>query len=304
MREIILNELRINLKKKSVWSIFFITELLCILWIIINYNKANNIFLLGGSYKDAGLNMFELGTLFYNYMLYLTTSIYIFPFIILGVIIVKDDIYSKVYLNLYLVTKNLKRYISGKLITLIILNILLLFLIIITCGVASYILPNVKNVELYGLINIYSVSSFCIYLLGITTLGFFSMGIAYYSRSSMSGALVAIYVLVERIYTSMSAVSLQNPLLMKINEYLPWCNFNTLFVYASNLEYLTSNLPEEKLINQASILTMFKIIDYNNTNVAYPFFKAFPIIALICILYMALSIIIFYLGVRKSIKEG
>lgn len=304
MSAIIFNELRINLRKKSVWSIFIITELLCILWIIISFNKANNIFMLGGSYKDSGLNMFELGDLFYNYMVYVTTTIYIFPFIILGVILVADDIYSKAYLNLYMVSKNLKRYIGGKGMTLLILNTVLLIMIIITCSVASYVLPNVKNIPFHILINIYGISSFFIYLLGISTLGFFSMGIAYYFRSSMAGLLVAIYILIERIYTSMSAISLQNPFIMKLNEYLPWSNFNTLFVYSSNLKYLTSNLTNEELMNQASILTMFRIIEYNNTNVAYPFFKELWAIILMCLLYLVLSILIFFLGVKKSIKEG
>lgn len=304
MREILSNELKVNLKKKSVRSIFFITELICILWIIINFKRANNIFLQGGSYEDSGLYMFELDKLFYNYMLNLTTSVYIFPFIILGVILVADDIFGKVSTNLYMVSKNLKKYIAGKLITLLILNVILLALIFITCGLASYLMSNVKKVSLGNLINIYGIWSFLLYLFGISTLGFFSMGIAYYFRSSMAGALVAIYILVERIFTSVTAISLQNPYLMKFNEYLPWCNFNTLFVYGSNLKYLTSNLSTEELSNQAGLLTMFKIMKYNNVEVACPFFKDLWLIILICLLYLALSLKIFSSGVKKSIREG
>lgn len=298
------NELKILLHKKGIWALFISSILIFVLWIATAYYKSSQMLKLGIGYEDTGLHFFEQSNIFNYYMFHLTTSIYIFPFIFLGIILVGSDLKNKVYLNICTVTRNRTKYILAKLSSVLTLNLLFLLFILLLCIVTSFLLPDVKKTSIFNAFSLYHFLSFLIFWIGLSGLGFASMGLTYFFKSNVVGASFAIYILIERIYTNVSAISLQNALLMKINEYLPWCNFNTLFVYASKLKYLTSSLSGEELRNEASVLTMFKIIEYHNIQVAYPFFKDLKLIIFICGIYVACFVLLLIMGFNKRVKEG
>ena len=304
MGALVKNELNLSLRKKGIRVLFAISILILVLWIGTTYHGASQKLYLGASYEETGLNLLEPNRIFSYYMFNLTTSIYIFPFIFLGMILVGSDLKNKIYLNICSVTKNRNKYILVKIITTLIINLLFLITILLLSITISILLPNIRDKSLTDLFSLYKIFSFLIFWLGLSGLSIGSMGLTYFFKSNVAGASLAIYILLERIYTSASAISLQNPILMKINEYLPWCNFNTLFVYASKLKYLTSSLSHEELLNEASVLNMFRIIEYHNTHVAYPFFKDLRLIIIICSLYIIVFLLLFATGFKKRIKEG
>lgn len=297
-------ELTKNCKKKSFLILTIILAILSISWLISVYVSSIKTIEMGMEYTDTQLVLLEPQNIFFQCMSQITLSIYIFPFIIIGVILVYDDIKEKVILQVAVIQKSRIRYFMNKIAVLLIYNFTVLLSIFIICLCFSLLMPNINKENMQDIFSVYTIFSFLIYWMGLTFWGIVAMAITCIFNSGIAGSCVALYVLIERIYTSTSAVTIQNSLLMKLNEFLPWANFNTLFVYAGDLKTLTSDMTQEIEIMKASTLTMYKYIHYNNSVVPYPYFKGLDEIIFACIVYLLFFIAIYVYYYNLRIKKS
>lgn len=281
-------------RKKSFYILSLISLSLLITWLISTYYAGMEGMNQGIVYDDTQLTLLEPQRVFQQGMTQITLSIYIFPFIIMGVIMVYDDIKEKTILQIAVISDNKYKYYIQKYLVLLVYNFIMLLMFWIICIFFSFTVPEIRIDMWKQLFSIYNALSFIIFWLGISFWGMVAMTITCITKSGIGGSCVAIYILFERIFTGTTAITFHNQTLMKINEFLPWTNFNTLFVYAGNIQYLLSDLSETEKLQNASVLTMYKIIEYNGTFVPYPFFKNIEEIIGICILFF-LSVTAIYL---------
>lgn len=64
----------------------------------------------------------------------------------------------------------------------------------------------------------------------------------------LGGSFSVIYVLLERVYTTTSAFIFTNTTLMKLNEYLPWTNFNNGFISLKSPSTNTTVLSQDQTL--------------------------------------------------------
>lgn len=290
-------------RKKSFYILTLISLLLVLSWIYSTYVSGNESLARGIPYDQTSLRQLEPQNIFFQNMLQVTLSIYIFTYVIMGVIIVYDDFKEKTLLQIAVSNKNRKKYFITKIIVLLIYNFAMIGIYLLLCLAFAFLLPNIDSSNWTALISINTLSSIIMFWFGLSFWGLVAMAITSLTNSGIGGSCVALYLLIERIYSTNTAVTLHNPTLMRINEFLPWANFNTLFVYASNLKYLTSNLSEADTIANASGLSMYKLIEYNGALVPYPFFKDVGEIIVICLLFAVAVLCIFYYSYNRRISK-
>ena len=90
-----------------------------------------------------------------------------------------------------------------------------------------------------------------------------------------------------------SSFTFRNPFLMKINEYLPWANFNTLSVYGSNLKNIVMNGMTESSLSE---LTMFRLSSTQvpGFTIAVPYMKPIESVIIITFIYTIILVAIFW----------
>lgn len=289
--------------KKSFFILTAISLLLVLSWIYSGYISGSEALSRGIPYAETALRQLEPQNIFFQSMLQVTLSVYIFPYVIMGVIIIYDDLKEKTLLQIAASNRNRKKYLITKIKVLLIYNLAMVGICFLLCLIFAFSMPDINSSNWAALISIHTPLSFIMFWLGLSFWGLVAMTITCLTNSGIGGSCVALYLLIERMYAANTAVILHNPTLMRINEFLPWANFNTFFVYASNLRYLLSDLSEAETIANAAGLTMYKMMEYNGTMVPYPFFKSIGAIIAICLLYTIIVLGILYYSYNRRISE-
>lgn len=286
--------------KKSLYILPLVTLICIIFWIISTYYTYIKM------PSDEGVKqsievLLQPQNIFFKAMKEICLSIYIFPLVVVGVVFVYDDLKEGVLVQIAVLSKNRIKYFMNKINCLIIYFFIVLVAYFIVTTSISFFLPEVTKVEWIDIFSVYSLSSFLIYWFGIVFFAIVSMLITYVTSSAVGGAGITIfYILFERIFTSNTAMIIKSPLLMKINEYLPWSNFNSLFVYASDLH----NIMLRKNINAILELTMFKMGPYEGIVMPLPFLKSIWSLLFIIIAYFIVTITLFYRIYQNRISKS
>jgi|GEM_PF-3421160 len=289
--------------KRSFYILTAISLFLFLSWIISGYVSGSEMLDKGVPYANTMLSKLEPQHIFGQSMLQVTLSIYIFPYVIMGVILVYDDLKEKTLLMIAVSNGNHFKYFFTKLNVLLIYNLAMVGVQLILGLAIAFAMPKINHSNWVSFFSIQTLLSFVMFGLGISFWSLAGMAITFITNSAVGGSCVAIYLLLERIYTSNTAVAIHNSTLMRINEFLPWANFNTFFVYASNLKYLMSKLSEDEKIANASVLSMYKMIAYNGTQVPYPYFKSIWSIIGVCLLYAIVALCLLYYGYIRRIRK-
>lgn len=298
----IISEFKRIMSNKSFWILSLLTLIILISNTSIGYLSCSNDYINGVAYEYSGLGNFEPQNIFFYSMLNLTTSIYIFPFIIFGVVLIYDDIKYKFLMRVAIIKKNKFSYFINKFLVLLLYNIVMILLIFLVTVILSINFKNTIKENADYIFSVYTLLSIILYWIGISFFCVLSMMVTVLFNSAIVGNCVNFYILFERIFTSNTAIQLRNEVVMKINELLPWANFNTLFVYASNLEYLINNY-ENDLSGLSSTLTMFMLVETYNTIYAIPYFKDLTHILLICTFYFIVIILLYFYACKQSIRK-
>ena len=289
--------------KKSFYVLSIILILIMVTWIFSVYYAGVEELKQGLPYEQTQLRCLEPQNIFRQVLLQVSLSIEIVPFIIMGAIIVYDDLKEKTLLQIAVINRNKWKYFMNKYLILLIYNLVIL-LIYFGIGISfSFMASYIDTTMWKELFSPYQLASFVMFWLGISFWGMAAMAVTCLTKSGIGGSCVGLYVLAERIYSSTTAVTFHNPVLMKINELLPWENFNTLFVYAGNLNDLLSGLTEAEKLIYASGLTMYQLISYNETIVPYPYFKGIMQIIGVCVIFMLLITGIYLYGYQRCIRK-
>lgn len=273
------------LRTKSLFILTVLSLFLVMSWIYSNYVSGSKALAKGIPYAETSLVLLEPQSIFFQSMLQVTLSVYIFPYVIVGVMLVYDDLKEKTLLHMAVLTKERKKYLITKISVLLIYNLVMIGICFGLSVSFAFLMPGIGSSNWRALISVHTILSFLMFWFGLTFWGLAAMTVTFLTNSGIVGSGVALYLLIERIYTSTTAVVFRNPILMRVNEFLPWTNFNTLFTYASNLEYLLSDLSQEEILANASILTMYRMMEYNGIMVPYPYLKDIAEIVTICLLY-------------------
>lgn len=289
--------------KKSFFVLAAISLLLVLSWVCLGYISGSEALARGIPYAETTLRRFEPQNIFFQSMLQVTLTVYIFPHVIMGVIIIYDDLKEKTLLQITVSNRNRKKYLITKIKVLLIYNLAMAGICFLLCLIFAFLMPNINSSNWATLISIHTPVSFIMFWLGLSFWGLVAMTITCLTNSGIGGSCVALYLLIERMYAANTAVFLHNPTFMRINEFLPWANFNTFFVYASNLRYLLSDLSEAEIIANASGLTMYKMMEYNGTMVPYPFFKSIGAIIAICLLFTIIVLGILYYSYNRRTSK-
>jgi hypothetical protein len=123
----------------------------------------------------------------------------------------------------------------------------------------------------------------------------FAIAITYALNSAIAGTGITVfYLLFERLFTSMSSTLVHQPLLMKINEFLPWANFQSLFLYAIGSEQWTNQLHHKIDLNLSSMIPgMFRLTKTQLSGVSVPFPFLTPLYVLIIVITVYFSVMLY-----------
>jgi len=228
------------------------------------------------------------------------STIYIFPLIIIGVIWVYDDLNHGTLAQIATLHKNRFRYFSIKIISISLYYLAIIVGYYLILSMTSFFLPDtIKS----GWIQIFSVWNFRAIWIYTFTLMFWSvvgMTITYLSKSAIVGSgVLMFYLLFERVYNGATAFNFQSPLLMKMNEFLPWANFNSLIMYGAQIKTDTSQGFFSSVDSN-----MFELTTYmDDFLIPMPVVKPLYILVIIAILYSVIILIIYWKAFQYRIKQ-
>lgn len=293
-------EIRKLLRKKALVLVTALMFVLPAFWIFITYNQGVSLISAGTPYQESGLSVLEPNRIFSSYMLQMSLSIYIFPLIVSAVLFVIDDIKERALLQISISNRKKWVFVSTK-IGLYCVYVFLVFLgLFLFTLCASLFLKSVSKDALLAVVDLTVLASFILNWFGAVTIGAITIAITYLTGSGIAGNCFIVYLMLERLFTSGIAISTQSEILMKLNEFLPWANLNSLFVYAGNISSLYADVPNT---SSYVYLSMYRLSSYHGSIIAMPFFKPLPTIILICAVYFLFAVILAIYGCNYRLKK-
>ncbi|WP_188623800.1 hypothetical protein [Caldalkalibacillus thermarum] len=173
------------------------------------------------------------------------STIYFFPLVLVGVLWIYDDLKHNILPRVSVLHRQKARYFGNKIISLVLYYAVVLLFYLLTFTMTSLLIPNVPAGELSVLLSADTAKAFFIYYIACVFWGIAAMLITFVFNSAIAGAtIVPFYLLVERVFTAATSHTFQLPWLMYVNSYLPWANFQSLFVYAFTDNWFWNDLSE------------------------------------------------------------
>lgn len=261
---------------------------------------------LAGAPLDELLYWLKPDSIFIYALNDIVHTIYFFPLVLVGVIWVNDDLKNGTLPLIAVLHRDRLRYFTCKIVSMSLYFAVILVLYYIIFSLSAMAIPHIPagNWPQVGLQNI--VRSFPIYLSTFIFWGVVGMMVTYVFNSGIAGAgITMFYLLFERIFTAEIAYVLRSPLLMTLNEYLPWANFQSLFVYAAGTEIWTNSGESVKFSLTTALPGMFRLEEVNpGITVPVPFLKPFPISAGVIVIYFIIVVYVFWKSFQYRISKS
>lgn len=292
-------EIKKLLHKKSLLIMTILTFLLPVFWGTTCYQQGTQLLSSGSEYAESGLAALEVPNIFLNYMLQMALSIYIFPVVISAVLFVIDDIREHTTWEILLASKNKWKFLRIKILLYFGYTLMTTLLLAVVTTLMSLAFDQVHPVNSSEMFHTSFVLGFVLNWLGISILGLMTIAITYLFRSAIAGSGCIVYIMLERLFTSTTAISGGSERLMRLNGYLPWANLNSLFVYAGNLKDIF-------ILNDSSsyvYLSMYRATSDHGALLAMPYFKDLSTILIICLMYAAVFGFVIKFGYSRSFRH-
>ncbi|MCZ0702728.1 hypothetical protein J2T56_001062 [Natronobacillus azotifigens] len=296
-------------RKKSIYILSIIPFIGVCFWIFERYQNASELSQLSLDSDIAGagetienlLLALRPEWIFSQAMGEVFSTIYLFPFVIIGVIWVYDDLNHGILTHVATVHQNRFRYFMIKIFSLSLFFLMTVFLYFFVLATTSFFLPDTLKSEWPQIFSLWNLRAFCIFTFVLLFWSIVGMTITYLSQSAVVGSgILMFYLLFERVFTTVTAYSFQSELLMKMNEYLPWANMNSLIMYASQIKTETS----QGFFSSVDPI-MFEMTTYmEGMLIPMPIVKPLYVLMIFSVLYSFVFGSVFWMTFQYRIKHS